>query len=137
MEENQNEKVALTTDLPQFAENQLLGESLGIDGPQEIRWLEGKQTLIPIEPITSKSAFPKKFRAKHGAAFRIFSDLVAFAKETKDRKLPVLKSEALQLIGKQEFKDLKHMGYIQTRLVEIESPSRQKMGGRVVCWMKK
>jgi len=118
---------------PKFEEDQLLGTMVTIDGILEIRWREGKQQTVTPE-VPALPTFPKKFRKEHAKAFRTIVSLVDQIKAAPERKLPCLQMEALQLIEKQTFKDLERMGFIDTKLVQIESKGIRQ-GGRAVCWI--
>ena len=118
---------------PKHKENQLLGIVLSVEGPVEIRWIEGKRQHV-FPQIESLAPFSKKFKKNHAVAFRHFSDLVQSLRATKGRQLPVLREEALQIMTKQEFKDLEHLGFIKSQLVQVENKT-QKLGGRVAAWM--
>jgi hypothetical protein len=117
-----------------FEENQLLGTMVTTDGIVEIRWREGKQhTVMPDVP--EQPAFPKKFRKEHAKAFRTIIELIDQIKAVKTRKLPCMQGEALQLIDKQIYKDLERMNFIDSKLVQINTPNGKRQGGRVVCWI--
>jgi hypothetical protein len=123
------------TQPPKFVENQLLGNTYTVDGPAEIRWIEGNQKAVYPAPTTiqAKDLVHKKFKLKQSQAFGFILALLTEIKKQK-RMLPILQAEALQFIDKGVLKELEHMGYIKSRLVPLSEGSRQ-VGGRCVLWL--
>jgi hypothetical protein len=118
---------------PKYEENQLLGTHVTIDGLLEIRWRTNRQVTV-IPPIPEHPVHPKKFKPEHARAFRSIMALIDQIKKTKDRILPLMQSEAWNLMEKQTFKELERMDFIKTKLVQLNS-AKEKLGGRMVCWI--